>query len=97
MCLGSDRGRCVVSLPLSHSFGPTVNLNAGFAVGSTLVLLPRFDAGAALKIMERESITMFAGVPTMYWGYLEQLMIRSMFAVSPTTSAGLFPVGPRCR
>ena len=70
MCLGSDRGRCVVSLPLSHSLGPTVNLNAGFAVGSTLVLLPRFDAGAALKIMERESITMFAGVPTMYWGLL---------------------------
>ncbi|SDD23869.1 long-chain-fatty-acid--CoA ligase [Rhodococcus tukisamuensis] len=60
----------LVTLPLFHSFGQTVNMNAGFAVGSTLVMLPRFDAGAALTIMERESITMFAGVPTMYWGLL---------------------------
>ncbi|WP_228000119.1 long-chain-fatty-acid--CoA ligase [Nocardia australiensis] len=60
----------LVTLPLFHSFGQTVNMNAGFAVGATLVLLPRFEAGAALEIMERESITMFAGVPTMYWGLL---------------------------
>ncbi|QSE93732.1 long-chain fatty acid--CoA ligase [Rhodococcus pseudokoreensis] len=60
----------LATLPLFHSFGQTVNMNAGFSVGATLVLLPRFEAGAALEIMERESITMFAGVPTMYWGLL---------------------------
>lgn len=60
----------LLTLPLFHSFGQTINMNAGFSVGATLVLLPRFEAGAALEIMERESITMFAGVPTMYWSLL---------------------------
>ncbi|RVW10779.1 long-chain fatty acid--CoA ligase [Prescottella agglutinans] len=60
----------LLTLPLFHSFGQTMNMNAGFSMGATLVLLPRFEARAALDIMERESITMFAGVPTMYWGLL---------------------------
>lgn len=60
-------------LPLFHSFGQTVNMNAGFSVAATLVLLPRFDAGQALALMQREKITVFAGVPTMYWGLLGAL------------------------
>jgi long-chain acyl-CoA synthetase len=60
-------------LPLFHSFGSTVNMNAGFATASTLVLLPRFDAAAAVKLLETEDITFFAGVPTMYWGLLNAL------------------------
>ncbi|MFC4605139.1 long-chain-fatty-acid--CoA ligase [Rhodococcus kronopolitis] len=60
----------LLTLPLFHSFGQTINMNAGFAVGATLVLLPRFEAAAALRIMESEAITIFAGVPTMYWGLL---------------------------
>ncbi|MEV6492835.1 long-chain fatty acid--CoA ligase [Actinoplanes sp. NPDC051633] len=60
-------------LPLFHSFGSTVNMNAGFATASTLVLLPRFDAAAAVKLLESESVTFFAGVPTMYWGLLNAL------------------------
>jgi long-chain acyl-CoA synthetase len=60
-------------LPLFHSFGSTVNMNAGFATASTLVLLPRFEAAAAVKLLEHENITFFAGVPTMYWGLLNAL------------------------
>ncbi|GAA0581636.1 long-chain fatty acid--CoA ligase [Paractinoplanes ferrugineus] len=60
-------------LPLFHSFGSTVNMNAGFSVGATLVLLPRFDAAAAVKLLESENVTFFAGVPTMYWGLLNAL------------------------
>ncbi|WP_433203516.1 long-chain-fatty-acid--CoA ligase [Nocardia sp. CA-107356] len=63
----------LLTLPLFHSFGQTINLNAGFSVGATLVLLPRFDARAALALMERERITVFAGVPTMYWSLLGAL------------------------
>ena len=40
----------LVTLPLFHSFGQTVNMNAGFATAATLVLLPRFDAGAASRL-----------------------------------------------
>jgi long-chain acyl-CoA synthetase len=60
-------------LPLFHSFGSTVNMNAGFATAATLVLLPRFEAAAAVKLLETEDVTFFAGVPTMYWGLLHAL------------------------
>jgi long-chain acyl-CoA synthetase len=63
----------LVTLPLFHSFGQTVNLNAGFSVGATMVMLPRFEATQALALMRREEITFFAGVPTMYWGLLGAL------------------------
>jgi long-chain acyl-CoA synthetase len=60
-------------LPLFHSFGQTVVQNSGAATGSKVVLLPRFEAGAALQLMQDEGITFFAGVPTMYWGLLGAL------------------------
>ncbi|WP_229072563.1 long-chain fatty acid--CoA ligase [Actinoplanes sp. DH11] len=60
-------------LPLFHSFGSTVNMNAGFATAATLVLLPRFDAAAAVQLLQSEDVTFFAGVPTMYWGLLNAL------------------------
>jgi long-chain acyl-CoA synthetase len=63
----------LVTLPLFHIFGQTVHLNAGFGLGSTLVLMPRFDARQALQLMEDEQVTFYAGVPTMYWGLLNAL------------------------
>jgi long-chain acyl-CoA synthetase len=63
----------LLTLPLFHSFGSTVQMNAGFSTAATLVLLPRFDAAAAVATMEKEDITFFAGVPTMYWGLLGAL------------------------
>ncbi|HET8815246.1 MAG TPA: long-chain fatty acid--CoA ligase [Solirubrobacterales bacterium] len=58
------------SLPLFHSFGQTVSMNASLRVGATLTLLPKFDPGAALEIMQRDSVTHFYGVPTMYGALL---------------------------
>ena len=66
-----DTFLCV--LPLFHSFGQTVIQNGSAAYGGTVVMLPRFEAGAALELMESEGITFFAGVPTMYWGLLHAL------------------------
>jgi long-chain acyl-CoA synthetase len=63
----------LIALPLFHSFGSTVQMNAGVAVGATLVLLPRFDAKQAVALLEKEKVTFFAGVPTMYWGLLGAL------------------------
>jgi long-chain acyl-CoA synthetase len=63
----------LIALPLFHSFGSTVQMNAGIAVGATLVLLPRFDAAKALGLLQQENVTFFAGVPTMYWGLLGAL------------------------
>ena len=60
----------LIALPLFHSFGQSVQLNGGFYSGATLSLLPRFDPATALGIMERDNVTFFAGVPTMYWAML---------------------------
>ncbi len=53
-------------LPLFHVFGLTCGLNGTLSVGGTLTLLPRFDPGKALQIIERDRVTIFEGVPTMY-------------------------------
>ena len=66
-----DTYLCV--LPLFHSFGQTVIQNGGLAYGGTIVMLPRFEAQAALGLMLKEQVTFFAGVPTMYWGLLGAL------------------------
>lgn len=57
-------------LPLFHSFGQTCQMNAGFSIGNTLVLIPRFSPEAVLSAMQEEKITIFVGVPTMYWALL---------------------------
>jgi long-chain acyl-CoA synthetase len=57
-------------LPLFHSFGQTVIQNAVFRVGGTLVLLPRFEPKAAFELMQRHRVSLFGGVPTMYFALL---------------------------
>ena len=52
-------------------FGQTVALNAPVAAGASLTLLPRFDAGHALRIIA-DRVTVLAGVPTMYVALLHQ-------------------------
>ncbi len=54
------------ALPLFHAFGQTCALNAAIAAGSCLTMLPRFDAGRALETIQRDRVTVFEGVPTMY-------------------------------
>ena len=68
---GVQQGDVVLgSLPLFHSFGQTVSMNASLRVGATLTLLPRFDPGEALETMQRDRVTHFYGVPTMYGALL---------------------------
>ncbi|MDK1360701.1 long-chain fatty acid--CoA ligase [Arthrobacter sp. zg-Y1219] len=57
-------------LPFFHVFGQTSALNSAVMAGASISLLPRFDAGKALEIIERDGVTIFEGVPTMYVGML---------------------------
>jgi long-chain acyl-CoA synthetase len=57
-------------LPLFHSFGQTCALNAAVGVGATLTLIPRFDPALALQVIDRDRVTVFEGVPTMYTAML---------------------------
>ena len=60
----------LATLPLFHSFGQTCIQNAMISVGGSFTLLPRFTPGDALEIMQRDRVTLFAGVPTMYFAIL---------------------------
>ena len=53
-------------LPLFHVFGLTCGLNTSVSAGATLTLIPRFDAHTAIEVIERDAVTVFEGVPTMY-------------------------------
>ncbi len=62
----------LVVLPLFHSFGQTVLMNAMFYTADTISLLARFDAEQTLEIIKNHNVNIFAGVPTMYWALLNQ-------------------------
>jgi long-chain acyl-CoA synthetase len=54
------------ALPLFHSFGQTCALNATIRAAGCVTFIPRFDPAKALGIVERDSVNVFEGVPTMY-------------------------------
>ncbi len=60
----------LATLPLFHAFGQSCLQNAIIAGGGTFTLLPRFTPEAAFEIMQRDRVTLFAGVPTMYFALL---------------------------
>lgn len=64
------KDKLLTVLPLFHIFAMVCLMNSGIYRGVTNVLLPRFDAEAVLGLMQKHAITIFAGVPTMYWGLL---------------------------
>jgi long-chain acyl-CoA synthetase len=53
-------------LPLFHVFGLTCGLNGAVLAGAMMTLIPRFDPRKALEVIERDGVTVFEGVPTMY-------------------------------
>ena len=55
----------VTALPAAHVYG-NVAINSTFLAGGTVVLMERFDAGQALRLIGTENATMFEGVPAMY-------------------------------
>jgi long-chain acyl-CoA synthetase len=60
------------ALPLFHSFGQTCCMNTCAVAGGTLTFIPRFDPAKALEIIERDKVTVFMGVPTMYNAMLHE-------------------------
>jgi len=63
----------LVALPLFHIFAMTVQMNMGVYKGCHSILLPRFDANDAYDLMVKHKVTVFAGVPTMYWGMINNM------------------------
>ena len=57
--------KTLVNVPLFHVTGEVPVLLTSFIVGRGMVLMPKWDAGEALRLIEAEKITYFVGVPTM--------------------------------
>ncbi|MEV4059529.1 long-chain-fatty-acid--CoA ligase [Nonomuraea dietziae] len=73
----------LIVLPLFHSFGQIPGMCVSLRRRATLVLQPRFEPGETLELMRREGVTMFAGVPTMFWALLSK--IHADGAEAPST------------
>lgn len=58
-------------LPLFHVFANICVLNRTVVNGGCIAMLPRFDAGQALKTLQRVRATAMPGVPTMYQALLD--------------------------
>jgi len=57
--------RTLLSVPLFHVTGEVPVMINSFVVGRCMVIMPKWDATEALRLIEKEKITYFVGVPTM--------------------------------
>ncbi|NNC53391.1 MAG: acyl--CoA ligase [Erythrobacter sp.] len=55
----------LVAVPLFHVTGEVPLFLQSFAMGRKLVLMPKWDAGEALRLLAEEKVTYFVGVPLM--------------------------------
>jgi long-chain acyl-CoA synthetase len=60
-----NQPRTLVNVPLFHVTGEVPVLLNSFVIGRTMVLMAKWDAGEALRLIQDEKITYFVGVPTM--------------------------------
>jgi long-chain acyl-CoA synthetase len=61
----------LISVPFFHATGCFAVMIPALMRGDKLVMQRRFDADAALPLIERERITHFGGVPTIAWQIIE--------------------------
>jgi acyl-CoA synthetase (AMP-forming)/AMP-acid ligase II len=57
--------RTLLSVPLFHVTGEVPVMLNSFVVSRCMVVMSKWDAGEALRLIEKEKITYFVGVPTM--------------------------------
>lgn len=76
-------------LPLFHAFGQTSGLNSAVRSGAMLTMVPKFEAEQVLSVIERDRVTIFLGVPTMYTALLgEGRGLRDLSALRLCVSGG---------
>lgn len=68
---GAADDRILGVLPFFHVFANATVLNRTISNGGEIVMLPRFEAKAALAAVNRAKVTALPGVPTMYQALLD--------------------------
>lgn len=67
----TENDRYLVINPFFHSFGYKAGILACVLSGATIMPLPVFDVEQALRLIERERITVLPGAPTLYRSILD--------------------------
>ncbi|MBR3196432.1 MAG: AMP-binding protein [Clostridia bacterium] len=62
----STADRMMIQVPMFHCFGMVLSMTASMTHGTTMSPLPYFSPKPALECINREKITCFNGVPTMF-------------------------------
>ena len=57
--------RTLINVPLFHVTGEVPVMLNSFVINRTMVIMPKWDPAEALRLIEKEGITYFVGVPTM--------------------------------
>jgi long-chain acyl-CoA synthetase len=67
----SPQRATLLAVPLFHVTGCSSNMVPIMFAGAKLVLMHRWDAEAAMKLIEAERVTQTGGVPTIAWQLIE--------------------------
>jgi AMP-binding enzyme./Xylose isomerase-like TIM barrel. len=75
-CIGdcmdlSTADKMMIQVPMFHCFGMVLSMIASMTHGATLCPIPYFSPRVALDCINKEKITCFNGVPTMFIAMLE--------------------------
>ena len=62
----TEQDKILTVIPLFHVYGMTCAMNLGFFLGSSVILLPRFEPLQVLQTIQKHRPGYFPGVPTMY-------------------------------
>jgi long-chain acyl-CoA synthetase len=68
-----SKDKILATLPMCHIYGITILMIGMISRGGTLVILPRFEAPKALKVIQDEKVTLVPAVPAMFQFMLMEL------------------------
>jgi len=71
------RERFLAVLPFFHVFGLTVSLNLPVYMGCAIIIMPRFNAGELINLIEKSKPSIFPGVPAIYTALMAHPRIES--------------------
>lgn len=85
---GAERALGV--LPFFHVFAMTGVMNLGIRIGAEILMLPRFDLDAVMKLIPAKKATLMSGVPTMYTAILNHpdASARTLGSIKACVSGG---------
>jgi long-chain acyl-CoA synthetase len=78
----------LVAVPFFHVVGALSNLIPTMAAGGRLILMKKFDAAAAARLIQAERVTTAGGVPAVALALLEQAHTRDLSSLELVTYGG---------